>query len=88
MLNIKVKNELITKYRLSSSDTGSPEVQASLLTARIQNLQNHFHSHKQDHHSRYGLLKLISRRRKLLNYLRYKNFGRYRLLIKNLGLRK
>ena len=82
------KKKVIDNYKLSDNDTGSPEVQVSLLTARIKNLQDHFQLHKQDFHSRYGLLKLISRRRKLLNYLRQKDISRYHSLIKNLGLRK
>lgn len=80
--------EIVTKYRTHPSDTGSPEVQIALLTERIKGLTEHFHSHKQDHHSRKGLLQLVSQRKSLLGYLRGKDAERYRTLIKSLGLRK
>jgi len=73
---------------LSEGDTGSPEVQVALLTARIQDLQNHFAEHKKDHHSRRGLLKLVNQRRSLLDYVKKKDVQRYRDLIERLGLRR
>lgn len=82
------KAEIIEEYQQSPSDTGSPEVQVALLTERINELQGHFAEHKQDHQSRRGLLSLVGRRRRLLAYLRKKDNGRYRKLIKSLGLRK
>lgn len=82
------KAEIIEEFKQSESDTGSPEVQVALLTERINTLQEHFSKHKQDHHSRRGLLKLVGRRRRLLRYLRKKDIERYRQLIKALGLRK
>ncbi len=82
------KQEIIQKFRLHESDTGSPEVQIALLTARIQELTEHFKVHKKDHHSRRGLLKMVSRRRKLLDYVRRQDVARYREIIKALGLRK
>ena len=88
MLNILQKKEIIIKYQHSKDDTGSPEVQVSLLTRRIDELQKHFQEHKKDLHSRRGLLYLVSRRRKLLDYLKNKNINRYRTLINRLGLRK
>jgi small subunit ribosomal protein S15 len=75
-------------YQRSSGDTGSPEVQVALMTARIEDLTSHFKTHKQDHHSRQGLLRLVSQRRKLLDYLKRKDIERYRELISRLGLRK
>jgi len=82
------KQEIIESFRLHESDTGSPEVQIALLTERIQYLTEHFKTHKQDHHSRRGLLKLVSRRRRLLDYVRGKNVERYRKIIDELGIRK
>ncbi len=82
------KQQIIEKFRLHESDTGSPEVQIALLTARIQELTEHFKVHKHDHHSRRGLLKMVSRRRKLLDYVRRQDVNRYRQIIKALGLRK
>lgn len=82
------KAEIIEKFQRSEGDTGSPEVQVALLTERINGLQEHFQEHKQDHHSRRGLLKLVGRRRKLLDYLKKKDIERYRELINELGLRK
>lgn len=82
------KTEIIEQYRREESDTGSPEVQIALLTERINGLQEHFLTHKHDHHSRRGLLTLVGRRRRLLRYLRNKDVERYRTLIQSLGLRK
>ncbi|MFP4598882.1 MAG: 30S ribosomal protein S15 [Persicimonas sp.] len=82
------KAEIIEKFKRSADDTGSTEVQVALLTERINTLQEHFQTHKQDHHSRRGLLKLVGKRRKLLQYLKKNDIGRYRALIKELGLRK
>lgn len=87
-LSAEHKGEIVKKHARSASDTGSPEVQVALLTARIQHLSGHFAEHKQDHHSRQGLLKLVSQRRKLLDYLKRKDRQRYLDLIENLGLRK
>jgi small subunit ribosomal protein S15 len=82
------KQTIISDYKLHDTDTGSPDVQIALLTERINYLSEHFKSHKNDHHSRRGLLSLISQRRKLLDYLRKTNKGRYENLIGRLGLRK
>ncbi len=82
------KREIIEAFQLSSSDTGSPEVQIALLTERINYLTEHFQTHKKDHHSRRGLLRLVSRRRRLLDYVRGKNVERYRKIIEALGIRK
>ena len=82
------KTELVQKFRTHESDTGSPEVQVAILTERINELTDHFKVHKHDHHSRRGLLKLVSQRRGLLGYLKRKNLGRYKTLIDQLGLRK
>ena len=82
------KSELITDYRLHGTDTGSPEVQVAILTTRINYLTEHFKTHKKDHHSRRGLLKLVGRRRRLLDYLKRVDFGRYKNLIERLGIRK
>jgi len=87
-LALEEKNAIIEKYRRNESDTGSPEVQIALLTERINQLQGHFKSHHKDHHSRRGLLKMVGRRRNLLNYLKNKDFNRYRTLIESLGLRR
>ena len=81
------KDAVIKKYQLHESDRGSARVQVALLTARIDDLRNHFDSHKKDHHSRRGLLKMVGRRRRLLTYLRNTDVEQYRTLIKNLGLR-
>ncbi|HFC98027.1 MAG TPA: 30S ribosomal protein S15 [Thermosulfurimonas dismutans] len=86
-LDPEIKTEIIEKFRRHEKDTGSPEVQIALLTARIKQLEEHFKVHKKDHHSRRGLLKLVGRRRKLLHYLRRTDFQRYRELIRALGLR-
>ncbi|MBF0527935.1 MAG: 30S ribosomal protein S15 [Deltaproteobacteria bacterium] len=82
------KKDLIGGYQIHEGDTGSPEVQIALLTERITNLTDHFKIHKKDHHSRRGLLKLVGQRRRLLNYLRRKDVGKYKELIERLGIRK
>ena len=82
------KTELIGKYRRHDGDTGSPEVQIALLTERIQYLTEHFKTHAKDHHSRRGLLMLVSQRRRLLDYLRSRSLDRYRNVIQALGIRK
>jgi len=82
------KGQIIKEYRQGESDTGSPEVQVALLSARIDDLSMHFKDHKHDHHSRQGLLRMVSKRRKLLDYLKKKNLDRYRELISRLGLRR
>ncbi len=82
------KSEVIESYRTHDSDTGSPEVQVAILTERITYLTDHFKSHKKDHHSRRGLLKLVGQRRRLLDYLIQKDVGRYRNLIQRLGIRR
>ncbi|MEJ8572738.1 30S ribosomal protein S15 [Microbaculum marinum] len=82
------KQELIKEYAKGSSDTGSPEVQVAILTERIVNLTEHFKTHKKDNHSRRGLLKLVSQRRRLLDYVKSKDEARYRDLIGRLGIRR
>jgi small subunit ribosomal protein S15 len=82
------KAQLVTDYQRGTSDTGSPEVQVALLTAHINDLTGHFKSHAKDHHSRRGLLRMVSQRRKLLDYLRKSDVDRYRQVIERLGLRK
>jgi len=82
------KQEIIENYRLHEKDTGSPEVQIAILSERINNLTEHFKVHKQDHHSRRGLLKLVNQRRSLLGYLKKKDGERYKTLIERLGLRR
>ncbi|MFE8699124.1 30S ribosomal protein S15 [Cytobacillus sp. FJAT-54145] len=82
------KNELINEYKTHESDTGSPEVQIAVLTEEINNLNEHLRTHKKDHHSRRGLLKMVGKRRNLLTYLRNKDVQRYRELINKLGLRR
>ena len=82
------KRKIIEAYQRSPGDTGSPEVQVALLTARIQDLTGHFIQHKGDHHSRRGLVRMVNRRRKLLDYLKAKDLDRYRTLIRRLGLRR
>jgi len=88
LIDAAKKNELIGEYRTHDTDTGSPEVQVALLTARINDLQDHFNFHKKDHHSRRGLLMLVSQRRRLLDYLRRESNDRYQTLIQRLGLRR
>ena len=87
-LDVNSKQEILTKFRQHDSDTGSPEVQIALLSARISHLTEHFKTHKKDHHSRRGLLKLVGQRRRLLDYLKKKSFTRYQNVVKALGLRK
>ena len=82
------KTELIGEYKQTGNDTGSPEVQVAILTSRIVTLTDHFKEHKKDNHSRRGLLKMVSRRRRLLDYLKRKDQSRYEALIKRLGLRR
>ncbi len=82
------KQELVQKYKRHDKDTGSPEVQVALLSERITHLTEHFKTHKKDHHSRRGLLKLVGQRRRLLDYLRTCDAGRYKVLIDALGIRK
>jgi small subunit ribosomal protein S15 len=82
------KQRIIKKSQTHDGDTGSPEVQIALLTERINGLTGHFEKHKKDHHSRRGLLKMVGRRRSLLNYLKKKDIERYRRIISELGLRK
>lgn len=82
------KQELIKEYATGDNDTGSPEVQVAILTERITNLTEHFKEHKKDNHSRRGLLKLVSQRRRLLDYVNDKNHERYRELISRLGIRR
>ena len=82
------KQEILTEYATAKGDTGSPEVQVALLTERIKNLTEHFKGHKKDNHSRRGLLKLVSQRRRLLDYVKRKDEGRYQTLIEKLGLRR
>ncbi len=82
------KSELIKENATNKSDTGSPEVQVAILTERIRNLTEHFRTHKKDNHSRRGLLKMVSQRRRLLDYVKSKNVNRYSDLIKKLGIRR
>ncbi|MFA9460739.1 30S ribosomal protein S15 [Thiohalorhabdus methylotrophus] len=82
------KNEVISEFKQHDNDTGSPEVQIALLTTRITELTEHLKDHKQDHHSRRGLLKMVGKRRKLLDYLKGKDVNRYRTVIQRLGIRK
>ncbi len=88
MLTKEQKEDLIRGYQLHRTDTGSPEVQVAILSHRIGYLTEHFKSHKKDHHSRRGLLKLVGQRRRLLDYLKRIDFGRYKDLIGRLGIRK
>jgi len=87
-LTAESKAEIIKEYQLEESDTGSPEVQVALLTHNINALQGHFQSHKKDHHSRRGLIRMVNQRRKLLDYLKSKDAARYTDLIKRLELRR
>ena len=88
MLTVEQKKTIISTYGKDASDSGSTEVQVALLTAKITDLSGHFKSHIHDHHSRQGLLRMVSQRRKLLDYLKGKDVQRYRDLISGLGLRK
>jgi small subunit ribosomal protein S15 len=87
-LSSEDKSSIISDYSRGDTDTGSPEVQVALLSARISELTGHFSEHKKDHHSRQGLLKMVNKRRKLLEYLKSKDQDRYRELISRLGLRR
>ncbi len=87
-LTIEAKREIIQKHGKSEADTGTPEVQIALLSARISHLTEHLREHKHDHHSRRGLLMLVGQRRRLLNYLQRRHLDRYRSLIAELGLRR
>ncbi len=87
-LTAENKSAVVQEYQRSQGDTGSPEVQVALMTARIRDLSDHFKVHTHDHHSRQGLLRLVNHRRKLLAYLKRADIGRYRSLIGKLGLRK
>jgi len=82
------KSEVIVEYRKHDADTGSPEVQVAILTERITYLTDHFKTHKKDHHSRRGLLKIVGQRRRLLDYLKDKDINRYREIIQRLGIRR
>jgi|TARA_B110000196_G_scaffold116317_1_gene101115 small subunit ribosomal protein S15 len=87
-LNSEDKSQIIAEYRQKSTDTGSPEVQVALLSAKISQLTGHFADHKKDHHSRRGLLRMVNKRRKLLDYLKDSDPNRYKELISRLGLRR
>ena len=87
-LSIEAKEAIMAEFKLHDSDTGSPEVQVALLTQRIKDITEHLKVHAKDFHTRRGLLKLIGKRRRLLDYLQDKDVARYRKLIKSLGLRK
>ncbi len=87
-LSTEEKNKIIAEYAIKDGDTGSPEVQIALLTARINGLSDHFKDNHKDHHSRRGLLKMVGQRRNFLKYLRREDFNRYRSLIERLGLRR
>ena len=87
-LTKEAKREVVGTYGKADADTGSPEVQIALLTRRIEQLTEHLRTHRKDHHSRRGLLKLVGQRRRLLNYLQKRNLEAYRTLIKELGLRR
>src|SRR4249919_1912528 len=87
-VSVTEKAQIVQQYQRAQGDTGSPEVQIALLTARINGLTDHFKAHVKDHHSRRGLLKLVSQRRKMLDYLKRKDNGKYHQLIEQLGLRK
>ncbi len=88
MITKEQKAEIIAKYGNGEGDTGSPEVQVAILTARINDLNQHFKDHPHDHHSRRGLLKMVGQRRNMLAYLKSKDINRYREIVKQLGLRK
>jgi len=87
-MSAEQKKSIVAEYARGEGDTGSPEVQVALLTARITELTEHFKEHKQDHHSRQGLVRMVNSRRKLLDYLKRKDVERYRTLIQRLGLRR
>ncbi|HEU4856722.1 MAG TPA: 30S ribosomal protein S15 [Rhodanobacteraceae bacterium] len=87
-LSTEQTSKIVEEYRRAPTDTGSPEVQVALLSARIQQLSGHFETHKKDHHSRRGLLKMVNQRRRLLGYLKVRDAERYQALIGRLGLRR
>ncbi|AHE99002.1 30S ribosomal protein S15 [Thioalkalivibrio paradoxus] len=87
-IGTEAKMAIVEQHRRDANDTGSPEVQVALLTARIQHLMGHFQTHKKDHHSRRGLLKMVNQRRKLLSYLKGRDQERYQALVQSLGLRR
>lgn len=87
-LSANEKQAIVKEHQTAENDTGSPEVQVALLTANINKLQGHFADHKQDHHSRRGLIRMVNQRRKLLDYLKSKDTNRYASLIQKLGLRR
>ena len=87
-INAESKSKVVSEFKRSENDTGSPEVQIAILSSRIETLTEHFKTHKKDNHSRRGLLKLVALRRKLLDYTRSKSEDRYKDLIKRLGLRR
>ena len=87
-IDTNTKQDLIKKFARKENDTGSPEVQVAILTTRITNLSEHFKTHKKDNHSRRGLLKLVSQRRKILDYVKSKDENRYKTLIEQLGIRR
>jgi small subunit ribosomal protein S15 len=87
-LSVEQTNKVISDYRRAANDTGSPEVQVALLSARIEHLSKHFAEHDKDHHSRRGLLKMVNQRRRLLKYLRTTDTDRYKTLIERLGIRR
>ena len=87
-IDTKTKQDLIKKFARKENDTGSPEVQVAILTTRITNLSEHFKTHKKENHSRRGLLKLVSQRRKILDYVKSKDENRYKTLIEQLGIRR
>ena len=88
MITTEMKKEIIAKYGNTPEDTGSPEVQIALLSARIADLTEHLKTHKKDHHSRRGMLKMVGQRRGLLDYLKKKDINRYRAIVEKLGLRR
>ena len=87
-ISAEQKETVVSAYQRAPKDTGSPEVQVALLSAKIQDLTGHFKVHVHDHHSRQGLLRMVNRRRKLLDYLKEKDMDRYRTLIERVGLRR
>lgn len=88
MLTKELKGQIIETYRVHATDTGSPEVQIAILSRRIGDLTEHFKTHKKDHHSRRGLLQMVSRRRRLLDYIKDDDVSRYKEVIQRLGIRK
>ena len=88
MLATEKKQKIINTFKLHESDTGSPEVQIAILTERITYLTDHFKTHKKDHHSRRGLLKIVGQRRRLLDYVKRKDVDRYKVIIEKLGIRR